>query len=327
MAKKLIRIALIIFILLIPFVSISLIVKNNMMRFMDQEYSWYAQNKDYMEHHKEYTRILIIGDSVSKVGWIPKKLSVDSYNYALGGVSPIETYYYLKEYLENNKKPKYVIYTQGIDHFIVAERLWDRSIYFHRLSGHSLDEIIHVCNKYNDKTILDGKSKIDSFLYEIYSPSKYGTAFCNGLLSNKRKNENIIKYKEAVKNKGQVWISSGNTIDKENDFARNKEFKQNEVIDYYFRRIIKLCEKNNISLIYQSPPLNKVYYKKIKERFKKQYMLYMEKMQKEFPNVLIDYSIFSYDSNNFEDTFHLNKRGALRFSKEMKKKYKNIFKE
>lgn len=327
MAKKLIKIALILFILLIPFVSISLIVKNNMMRFMDKEYAWYKQNKDYMESHNEYARVLIMGDSVAKVGWFPRELSDDSYNYSLGGVSPIEEYYYLKEYLKNNKAPEYIIFTQGMDHFWMAETIWDRSIYFHRMSVSDLNEIINVCDKYKDKEILGNKDRIDAFLYKIYSPSQYGTAFCNGLLSSKRFNENNQKIEEAIKNKGQVLISSGKNPNSSSDIAKKKRFNCNIVINKYFEQIIDICIDNNIGFVFQSPPLNKATYESLSEPFLKEYQKYMESIQKKYPQTKIDQTVFYYDNKYFEDSVHLNEEGVHKYTSEMKNKYKRVFKE
>ncbi len=327
MTKKLIKIALILFILLIPFVSISLIVKNNMMRFMDKEYAWYKQNKDYMESHNEYARVLIMGDSVAKVGWFPRELSDDSYNYSLGGVSPIEEYYYLKEYLKNNKAPEYIIFTQGMDHFWMAETIWDRSIYFHRMSFNDLDEIFDICNNYKDKTILDNKDRIDEFLYKIYSPSQYGTAFCNGLLSSKRLHENNQKLEEAQKNKGQVLISSGKPPTDCSDIDKKKNFNCNKVINKYFKQIINTCIDNNIGFIFQSPPLNKATYESLSKPFLKEYQKYMESIQKKYPQTQIDQTVSYYDNKYFEDPVHLNEEGVHKYTSEMKNKYKRVFKE
>ena len=58
------------------------------MRFFDGEYAWYYQNKEYAQEHKDYCRVLIMGDSTAKADLLPDELSADTYNFSLGGVLP-----------------------------------------------------------------------------------------------------------------------------------------------------------------------------------------------------------------------------------------------
>ena len=135
-----------------------------------------------------------MGDSTAKSAWYPLNLSADTYNFALGGTSPIEEYYYLKEYLQHNPAPEYLFYTTGAKHFIVAETLWDRSVYFHRIRADDTYDLLKVLKDSEDVSAIEGSNSVkELILYETYSPAKYSTAFLKGLFFPKRYDENVRK--------------------------------------------------------------------------------------------------------------------------------------
>ena len=74
------------------FAALSLYCALFPMWYMDGEYAMYKQQKDYITGNGEYNRVLIMGDSRTKAGFIPDELSNDCYNLALGGTTPIEGY-------------------------------------------------------------------------------------------------------------------------------------------------------------------------------------------------------------------------------------------
>ena len=68
------------------FAALSLYCALFPMWYMDGEYAMYKQQKDYITGNGEYNRVLIMGDSRTKAGFIPDELSNDCYNLALGGI-------------------------------------------------------------------------------------------------------------------------------------------------------------------------------------------------------------------------------------------------
>ncbi len=313
-----------IFVLMIPFICISLIISQFPMNFLDGEYAYFYQNEEYSESHKNYCRVLIIGDSVAKSSWLPEKLSDDTYNFALGGTSPVEEYYYLRNYLQNNDVPEYVILTQGIGHFMTIDTLWNRSVYFHRIGTSEILDIYRKSKEVGDESIFDENSLADLFLYNIYSPTFYSTAFFRGLITD-RYNENITMYNNVVNNKGQIQFGQEDCVDDVNHMADYTSFDYCKIADYYFREMIKLCRENNIKFIYQSAPFNESTYKNLHEQFIKEYDNYMEQIQEDFPETVINSDIFYFENDCFGDMLHLNINGTIKFSEEMKSKYSYVF--
>lgn len=297
------------------------------MQIMDGEYAWYRQNKDWSEEHEQYCRVLIMGDSAAKAAWLPEELSEDSYNFALGGASPIEEYYYLLEYLQQNKAPEYLIYTQTIRHFDSTDTLWTRSVYFRRMNWKYLDELLSDPEIYNDKDAVgEGNLHKEEFLYRTYSPMKYMQPVLKALLYPIRGKKNRERYAAVVQNRGQTQFGTQESCDQvDEEMVELTSFQPDRVIDLYLRKIIELCEANDIRFVFQGAPFNKSTYVNLSEEFERSYTRYMTNLQKDYPNAVIDERLFSYDNSCFGDQTHLNMRGTVKFSREMREKYSEIF--
>ena len=315
-------------VLLIPyFICCPIVISKYPMKFMDGEYSYYQQNKDYSEMPSEYSRILILGDSTAKAAWAPEELSNDTYNFSLGGVSPIEEFYYLRAYLQTHDIPQIVIYTQSVDHFINAEAFWTRSMYFHRLKTKDLKELFREIQLFEDKSVFGESILEESFLYLTYSPVKYSVAFVKGLLSSKRYIQNMDEYAAVSRARGQMQFGTAECYDDVNSYVEYDSFEENPIIDHYFRKIIELCEENHIQFIFQNPPINESTYAELNKQFVSDYESYLNGIGEDYPDAIIDSRLFSYENGYFGDSVHLNIKGTVKFSREMKEKYRDIFEE
>ena len=299
------------------------------MHYFDGEYAWYIENRDFSLPGTDYYRVLILGDSQAKADWVPDFLSEDSYNYSLGGASPIEEYYYLREYLQNNAVPEYVIFTQGIPHFSTVDTLWTRSVYFHRLSLDQAADILSVKKMVNDAdNILGDKDYKDVMLYYLYSPIYYSSAFFKGIFLD-RQEANLSMYNEAVSARGHILFGDGNTggCIKPADIVNESSFEVNALIDVYFRKIIQLCEDYGVKFVYQSAPVSEITYDNLDATVIAQYNGYMMGLRSEYPNAVINAELLTYSNDSFSDSVHLNADGAERFSRQMREKYDYIFNE
>ena len=242
-----------------------------------------------------------------------------------GGASPAEEYYYLREYLKHNEKPEYVLYTQAVRHFLEAETLWSRSVYFHRIDWQDFRELLQKMNQYGGISDMEGGSEKEAFLYRMYSPDKYSFALVKGLLHPGRKKENMEKYDKVIKDKGYTQFGTAEYCDDINYYAEYESFKANKAMDYYFCKIIELCLENQIRFVFQNPPLNESSYKNLTPRFINEYTSYLRKLQENYPSAIIDTELISYKNRCFGDPVHLNTYGSKYFSGQMRKKYKEIF--
>ncbi len=305
----------------------NILMTKDPMRYFDGEYPWYRENGEYAEGHEDYCRVLIMGDSVSKSAWLPSELSEDTYNFAIGGASPIEEYYCLSEYLQNNDAPEYLLYSQMPSHFIDAECFWTRGVYFHRIG---MPQVLDVYKTIKSITGEVGESFsikriLDIPLYYSYSPIYYTSAVLKGTIAG-REQTNRTAYQDVIENKGHMYFGSNNG-QKICAFSivDGEHFQCDALIDIYFRRIIELCEDHDIKFVYQSCPLSEITYSDIDNMIIREYNAYMEALKESYPNAEINAELFYYSDDLFNDDAHLSEAGATRFSREMCDKYAYIF--
>ena len=232
MRKQICLIIIKIFTLSLPFICMSLAVGLFPLKFMDNECAQYYQNREYAEFHEDYCRVLIIGDSLAKAGWMPDELSDDTYNFALGGLCPIEEYYYLRDYLQYNEAPEYVILTQGLERFFSLGTLWDRSVYFHRISLTEMLEVYKSARELKDEIVFSNKSLVDLMFYKIYSPTLYSTAFFKGIFTDRLKN-NIASYNGVKKSRGHSFFITNNGFNGIGEIAGYDSFESSSIFDEY----------------------------------------------------------------------------------------------
>ena len=94
---------------MIPMIATCLYARSNLMAFGDNELPYYLWNKDFCStpHDSQYD-VIILGDSVANSAYMPEILSDHTVNLSIGGTTPMEAYYILKEWLHHNKAPKTV---------------------------------------------------------------------------------------------------------------------------------------------------------------------------------------------------------------------------
>lgn len=293
--------------------------------FMDGEVAHYLENKEYSQYHKNYAKVLIMGDSVAKAGLEPKILGENVYNFALGGTSPVENYFYLREYIEKNEKPQTLILGFLPQHFRYGECFWSRSVYFHRINFCDLLELSFDVDKFNEENNRINKDNFaeECLSYYLYSFEKYGKAF-KTLLNRKyrkRYKYNKAKYYSLKENFGQCYFGTAKECYKLNGETRLKTFVKSDLIEFYLNKLMELCLENDIRLIICSMPINKASYEALNDEYKRNYEKFLQKLSCKNENIVVETKICVFDNIYFGDPTHLNKKGSKLFSEKIKKKY------
>lgn len=308
--------------MMVPFIWIALYAKKNLMAFSDEEAPYYIWNRDFCSttQEKEYD-VVILGDSVSNAAYMPEILSDSTVNLALGGTTPMENYYTMKEYLENNTAPQTVYISFMDSHLQRAECYWKRSMYSHRYSARDSWEMLQSAKKYYEENIYTESSYLDWIAYELYLPSKYITSLTNASF-NTRLEGNINAYESDGLRKGR-YIAVGNN---EGSVVKTYDsFYVASLFDNYYNRLIALCLENDITVrIIKLPLLNSDTFT---EGYIEQFNVYYEDLKEKYPGITVDWWNVGYDSNCFCDSHHMNTHGAFKFSVELKEKYSQDFTE
>lgn len=328
MQKKLSRFSLKLALFLAPIlafcVAVPIAMSNYPMHFYDIEYAMYQHQKDYIFNNDDYNRVIITGDSKPKCAFYPKLLSDDTYNLSLGALTPIENYYYLKEYLESREAPETAIISFNSFHYMYAGKFWSGSVYFHRLSDDELSDIYNTALQYEDsKEILTNFEK-ERFEYKYYSVKKYGKTFINALLKERYK-KNMNMYNNMFNTKGYVSVGKADYCDEVGAESMNSSFKPLDISDAYIRKTIDMCLNYGIKVIIEVVPMNKATYEACTESYLSGYSDYMKKLQEDYPQITINTDLYYYDNEYFGDAAHFNLKGTEKYSKYIKEKYPDVF--
>lgn len=314
-------------ILLVPFfVLLPLYCRFFPEYYMDDEYAMYRQQKDYVKGNAENNSVVILGDSRAKAGFVPDLLSGDCYNLSLGGATPIEGYYTLKEYLEHHPLPETVILSYAPMHYMDIDTLWTRSVYFHTMDTEDFMEIINIAKEYEEnQSILIDNYPVEYMMYKAYMPNKYATALKKaGFVFRYQKTKE--KYAQMEEGRGQSYYGTAEYSDSFNGEAKETDFSANRIITHYMWQILSLCSENNIHVIVKNMPMNEASYAILTEDFKAHYTQYMEALQSWHETVIFDTDLTAYPNDCFGDADHLNPKGTQRFCRELTEQYQDLFK-
>lgn len=294
-------------------------------RFFDGEYAMYQQNKDYTQNNHEYNRVVILGDSTAKCGYKPKLLAEDVYNISFGGASPVESYFYFREYLEAHDAPEYAFISYVPPHFMYSDTLWTRSVYFHRISDTDLNELLRDAERFNDSEIIgDGPVLLERLKYKTYFFSAYGKPLLESFGSGCYQ-YNITSYKNSQSDRGYHQFGTADRCDDFSTLEDLDSFSPNQTQDYYFEKLLELCTKNEIKVIVETLPLNDATFKACSPLYLQQYAEYMSDIQEKYPEITVNIERMHWSSEYYGDANHLNTRGTQKFADYLLEKYSYVF--
>ena len=91
----------------LPIWCLSLYLRHEQMQYMIPEEACLKWNESITSSMQDkYYKAIVIGDSTGNAAFMPEAVSDSMINLSILGTGPIEGYYVLKEYLENNEAPE-----------------------------------------------------------------------------------------------------------------------------------------------------------------------------------------------------------------------------
>lgn len=279
--------------------------------FMDGEYPYWRQEKDYVHNSEEYNEVVVLGDSVSKAAIRPSLIDNTTVtNLSLGGGTTIEMYYALKTYIEKHGSPKMVIEFFGPVHYVLQDCYITRALYFNYFSSDELNEIRQhaqiIDDDYWNSEGIDDKILRYKFRYPaLYLPAVYNSNIVDRYTTNRTLYETVLREKG--------WMHFGNAdgyYDGNHYVTGYENFAVNGLIDEYLRATVEMCEENGIDFILEQSPIESGSVPLIKENVNVQFEEYFDDLQKEYPNIKVVSKLHAYDEALFGDSMHLNESGA-----------------
>ena len=284
-------------------------------KYMQGEYSAWKQQKEYslQKHARE---AILLGDSRMKIDVNALELD-NTYNMALAGSSPIEAYYTLKRYLNAGNIPEKVYIGFAPTHFTSYENYLDRGIFFHYYSDNEISEINFNILKYEG---IDYSTEVQK--YKWRSPAVYLTTLLHSFKEDRASiNKNLCKEMEDCKGTLTLNGQKNNGKPVIPEEAKENNFRVQQVLDYYLRETILMCNNNNIPVHIIQLPMGEHGVELLKSTgYMQQYENYMQTLADDY-GISVEIHIPVYPDELFADNSHLNKQGQQQYTRHIKNFY------
>ena len=303
--KFIIKIIVIEAVLLIAY---SVIVLNFKMFYMDPEYPmWLEVKQRTLDKTNNDMDIIMLGDSRAKAGFKPNilnKYKINSINLSVGGATPIEGYYTLKRYLENNKAPKNLVLSYTPTHLSSSDGCYfARTVPFDFFTDSEYEEVENLAIKFNAYYILNQNKSYLDYKY----PTIYGKHFIEGL-KHFRWLANNQFLEDSKNNKGYHYFGTKDEAIGLNSEAKKDKFISSKLYDYYFKKILDLAIQHKIRVYFYVMPFNESSYKIVKKEYVMEYENYLKNLAS-YKNMKMNVcnNIWYLSNDNFGDPSHLYK--------------------
>lgn len=307
--------------ILVPLLCLCLHARGGLIDFADGEAPYYLWNKDVTNspQEKKYD-VIILGDSAANDSYLPAVLSDSCLNLALGGTTPLENYYTLKEWLELHDAPKvcYISFMDG--HFQTAETFWSRSVYTHRYHFREELAMVRAADEHNYAVIASDNPYSKLIEHELGLPNRYMTAMLNANYNQRRDGNVASRDRAALRGGAYIGGMGEYAVEDEVPYA---SFQVAPILDEYYKKIIELCQENgtDVRIVKLPLPDNATF----SDQYKEEFYGYFDALQAEYPNILSVDWLGVYEKSYFGDPVHMNHHGANRFSNEIKQLHPEDF--
>ncbi len=305
----------------LPLIAMCLFAYLFPMGYMTTEYVLWTEEKDYVNQWQNDTQILdtlIVGDSRAKSSIIPEELHDSIYNIGIGGSTPIEMYYAVKNFIAVNGAPKRVFIIFAPYHFINMDN-WNQTIYNNYLKPAEQAEVVGEAIKTGNKVVCYKGWLTDAVSYRLRLPSKYLAQEYEGRFI-KLKEENQKKYDSIRADRGYCEFGTDPGSDAENYEVHCEAFDPLEIVLTYYDKLLSLLTENGVEVRVFQAPFNQSSAEQVAPELLNGYSDYLKGQMKKYPEIIFETEIPVYDNRYFGDGNHLNREGARKYTKELKEK-------
>lgn len=299
------------------------------MRLHIRDLARWKYKMEIVDNPKLYFETLIVGDSATDAGIVPRYLEGKQFNMSLGGGTPVDAYFYLSGYLKNHKLPKKLVVGFTPVGFEERGEFYTHALMLNIFSfkelfgiGKHIDNLEAIGTKEYELPKTLSKNLIENnlmryvYYYELLaiqcSLSKYQINLLENLYIPHVYRINNERYKELVKNPNIHITASIGKNNIKNPMVPLR-FNVSKINDIYMRKIIELAKSKNIQIYLITPPYNKIYKKDFANV--KDIVAYYHQLASGNPLVHVYPEFLGYSYEDFEDSMHLTEKGAAVFSK------------
>ena len=306
----------------LPIWGLSIYLATATKQYSNEEVAYLTWNREQTSKKQDkYYSVIAIGDSACNACYMPEVMSDSMINLSVLGISPVEGYYILEDYLYNNEAPTDVFMTYNDTHFHYMELFWDEVVASHRFDLVTNFKII----KDAGSEVTEGRGTVGSIAdlvaYETYFPSKYMASFMNSWEED-RASINESAYSKISLHKGR-YTCVGNEEFITGRFRDYDGFYAKDIYVDYLDKAIKLCQDRgiNVHLIKAPLPDNS----NMSEEYINQINDFYGSFVDRYDNVTYDWPVQMYSGADFWDEVHLNNDGAYKFSCLIRNHFPEVF--
>lgn len=309
-----------IFLVLVSFIIFGKLVSP--MKYMDNEYPYWINQKDYIRTAGAGREILFLGDSAFQAAILPQAIAPNAYVLALGGATPLEMHYTLTEYLKHHEKPESIYLAFIPIHYADMESYRTRNLYFHYFPWREVvSSQWNICRR-DDLPLQRCLGDIaEDMEYVLRLPTKYfRTMYDSGM---KREAFNLAEYHKIREARGHKHF--GLSADWHKSYQPYpgwlQPFRPLGSLDFYLREIIRICQEQEIALHVLQNPMHEFDYRLTKESgYYDAFLAYMERLREETgASVMMEIPV--YEVEYFGDNLHVNEAGAKRYTEYVRQRY------
>ncbi len=268
------------------------------------------------KHFVPEVSLLFLGDSRTNAG-IDFNRFTNAWSFAAGGATNIESYYALTKFLEKHPKPDTVFISVSPRFMSETFAFYPYAVRNNFFTWEDIHEINSLYTKNETDTTLGDALLFNYLLHKVRWVEYYqGDISRNYGIRAYSANKAMIADMQKRRG-GRDHPGLRNSCSDLNYETNYKKFSPSPILSEYLQKTLKLCTDSSIVLICEAMPMNQSSVKNLHPEFVSQYQLYMQDLQKKFPNVLIIDSLSAYPDSCFGDDSHLNSRGRAQFTSKL----------
>lgn len=271
--------------------------------YMNDDYvSWLDVKEKISQRNDQHYNFIVMGDSRAKATFMPNLFDDDFYNstnLALPASTPIEGYFTLQKYLENNDAPESLLI--GYSSLLLATPYFyiGNTVKFRYLDNKDYDQITRTAKVLNDDEIIGA---IDPKEY-LYFTGKYLTDLYAGL-RNMRWQSNKKVAEQLLTSKGHVYGFVHENADGDSTEILLGRFEHSKIIRHYLEKLLALANEHNIDVYWYTYPINRNSYEKLPNEFLASYQAYIDELSQQFGFTVLS-EFYPLDAKYFGDPDHL----------------------
>ena len=285
--------------------------------FLAPEYGMWVEKAAWARDCR-FAPTVILGDSRMVAGVVPHELG-NATNLALGGASPIETYYTMQHAFACPNPPKRVIVSFSPSQLEETAYYWPRTALFGYLSFAELEQVRRESRRIGDSTLYgtqnigDFDAILTNWLYAHHFPSYYMSSLINGHVIGRLAAYHAIQ-QEVAETGGHHLYGQAHGTNEVAEEAHMTAFQAQPLLDDYFGKLLTMCEENGAQVYYVAAPWSAMTYDRASPEALRQIGAYVSGLAQRFANLHVIAAVNRMDDKYFGDPYHLNASGAERFT-------------